>query len=116
MAMEENTYQALADAALGRIEHAFEDVDANDVDCERSGDVVTLTLKGGRKCVVNTQRPTRQLWLAANARAWHFGWDEQAKRWLDDKGQTNPDGSPVDLFGEVRRIVRETSGVDVDLA
>ena len=114
--MDERAYQHLADAAFRKIEDALKDVDPDDVDLERAGDVVTLTLKGGKKCVVNTQRPTRQIWLAANARAWHFGWDEQAKRWLDDKGQTNPDGSPVDLFGEVRRIVRETSGVDVDLA
>jgi CyaY protein len=113
--MEENAYQHLADAAFRRIEAAFADVDANDVDCERAGDVVTLTLKGGKKCVVNTQRPTRQIWLAANARAWHFAWDDAAKRWLDDKGQTNPDGTPIDLFGALRRIVRESSGVDVDL-
>ena len=113
--MEENAYQHLADAAFRRIEEAFKDVDAEVVDCERSGDVVTLTLKGGKKCVVNTQRPTRQIWLAANARAWHFGWNEGSKRWLDDKGQTNADGSPIDLFGAVRRIVRESSGVDIDL-
>jgi CyaY protein len=114
--MDESAYQHLADAAFRRIEEAFKDVDANDVDCERAGDVVTLTLKGGKKCVVNTQRPTRQIWLAANARAWHFGWDAEAKRWLDDKGQLNADGSPVELFGAVRKIVRESIGIDVDLA
>ena len=114
--MDESAYQHLADAAFRRIEEAFKDVDADDVDCERAGDVVTLTLKGGKKCVVNTQRPTRQIWLAANARAWHFGWDAHAGRWLDDKGQVNPDGSPVELFGAVRKIVRESSGIDVDLA
>ena len=114
--MDESAYQHLADAAFRRIEAAFADVDADDVDCERAGDVVTLTLKGGRKCVVNTQRPTRQIWLAANARAWHFGWDDRAKSWLDDKGEKNADGTPVELFGAVRRIVRESSGIDVELA
>ena len=114
--MDDSAYQHLADAAFRRIEEAFKDIDADDVDCERAGDVVTLTFKGGKKCVVNTQRPTRQIWLAANARAWHFGWDEGAKRWLDDKGQLNPDGSPVELFGAVRTIVRESIAIDVDLA
>jgi CyaY protein len=114
--MDERAYQHLADTALARIEKAFRDVDPDDVDCERSGDVVTLTLKGGKKCVVNTQRPTRQIWLAANARAWHFAWDEGAKTWVDDKGQRNGDGSPVELFGSVQRIVRESSGLEVDLA
>ncbi len=114
--MEENAYQHLADAAFRHIEKAFADVDADDVDCERAGDVVTLTLKGGKKCIVNTQRPTRQIWLAANARAWHFEWDAKAERWLDDKGEKNADGSRVELFGTLTRIVRESSGIDVDLS
>ena len=114
--MEESAYQHLADAAFRRIETAFKDVDPDDVDCERAGDVLTLTFKGGARCVVNTQRPTRQMWLAANARAWHFGWEETAKKWLDDKGQKNADGTPLDLFGAVARIVRESAGIDVGLA
>ena len=114
--MDETTYQKLADLAFRAIGDAFEDVDAELVDCEIAGDVVTLTLPGAKRCIINTQRPTRQIWLAANARAWHFTWDDGAKRWLDDKGQTNADGSPVDLFGAVKRIVRESSGIDVDLA
>jgi CyaY protein len=114
--MEESAYQHLADAAFRRIEAAFADVDAEEVDCERAGDVVTLTLKGGKKCVVNTQRPTRQIWLAANARAWHFDWDSGAERWLDDKGQTNADGSRVELFGAVRKVIHDALGIDVDLA
>ena len=114
--MDERAYQHLADAALGRIENALRDVDAEDVDCERAGDVVTLTFRGGKKCVVNTQRPTRQIWLAANARAWHFAWDEGASRWVDDKGEKNPDGAPLELFGAVRRIVKEAAGVELAFA
>jgi CyaY protein len=112
--MDERAYQHLADATFRRIEDALKDVDADQVDLDRAGDVITLTFKGGKKCIVNTQRPTRQIWLAANARAWHFDWDAAAGRWLDDKKQTNADGSPVELLGSLRRIVREASGVDVD--
>lgn len=105
--MEESRYQKLADEALHGIESMLEEVDAEDVDVERSGDVLTLTFKNGKKCVVNTQRPTRQIWLAANARAWHFGWDDANARWLDDKGQG------VELLGQVASIVKETSGIVV---
>ena len=105
--MDESRYQQLADDALRKIESMLEDVDADDVDVERSGDVITLTFRDKKKCVVNTQRPTRQIWLAANARAWHFGYDEPSKRWLDDKGQG------VELFARIAAIVKEHAGIDV---
>ena len=106
-AMDETTYQKLADQAFLAIGDAFENVDADLVDCEVAGDVVTLTLPGAKRCIVNTQRPTRQIWLAANSRAWHFSYDEAARRWLDDKGRGD------DLFGTIARIVKEGAGVDV---
>lgn len=105
--MDEISYQKLADEAFRAIGDAFENVDSELVDCEVAGDVVTLTLPGGRKCVVNTQRPTRQIWLAANARAWHFSWDAAARRWVDDKGRDD------DLFATIARVVKEGAGVDV---
>ena len=105
--MDDKQYQHLADDALKHIETMLEDVDADDVDIERAGDVVTLTFKDKKKCVINTQRPTRQLWLAANARAWHFNYDSSSKRWFDDKGEG------VELFTHVAAIVKAGAGVDV---
>lgn len=105
--MDESRYQQLADVAFRKIESMLEDVDADDVDVERAGDVITLTFRDKKKCVVNTQRPTRQIWLAANARAWHFGYDEAAERWMDDKGQG------IELFVRIAEIVKEHAGVDL---
>lgn len=105
--MDESRYQQIADETFKKLESMLEDVDADDVDVERSGDVVTLTFKDGKKCVANTQRPTRQIWLAANARAWHFSWDAGASRWMDDKGQG------VELFQKIAEIVQEHAGVTV---
>lgn len=105
--MDEQQYQHLADDAFKKIEGMFEEIDADDVDCERAGDVITLTMRGGKKCIVNTQRPTKQIWLAANARAWHFSFDEQAKRWKDDKGQG------LELFETIAKVAKDTAGVDV---
>jgi CyaY protein len=59
---------------------------------------------------VNTQRPARQIWLAADARAWHFSWDPATRRWLDDKGRGD------DLFATIGRIVKDAVGVDVAFA
>jgi len=105
--LDERTYQRLADDAFRAIGDAFEHVDPELVDCEVAGDVVTFTLRGGPKCVVNTQRPTRQIWLAANARAWHFSWDETSRRWIDDKGRGD------ELYATIARIVKDGAGLDV---
>jgi CyaY protein len=105
--MDEATYEKLVGAAFRAIGDAFEDVDPELVDFDSAGDVVTLTMRGGKKCVVNTQRPARQIWLAANARAWHFSWDEAQRRWLDDKGRGE------DLYGTLARIIKEGAGIEV---
>ena len=105
--MDERTYQKLADMAFRAIGDAFDDVDPEAVDCEFAGDVVTLTMRGGQKCVVNTQRPARQIWLAANARAWHFSWDEARQAWLDDKGRGD------ELYATIADVVKQATGVGV---
>lgn len=105
--MDDKRYQELASEVFRAIEDLFEDVDAEDVDLDRAGDVLTLTFKGGKKAIVNTQRPTRQIWLAANARAWHFDFDEAGARWVDDKGQG------VELVGQIKTIVKETAGIEL---
>ncbi|MDB4940936.1 MAG: Frataxin CyaY, facilitates iron supply for heme synthesis or Fe-S cluster assembly [Labilithrix sp.] len=108
--MDESRYQQLADVALRRIETMLEEVDADDVDIDRSGDVLTLTFASKKKAVINTQRPTRQIWVAANARAWHFGFEEGGDgggRWVDDKGQG------VELFQQIAAIVKESAGLDL---
>ena len=101
--MDDAAYQKLADSTFRRLEDLLADVDAEDVDLERAGDVLTLTFKNRVKCVINTQRPTRQIWLAAAAHAWHFSHDGQ--RWVDDKQPKN------ELFATVARIVKDQSGL-----
>lgn len=108
--MDESTYQKLADEAFRVIDDAFEDVDPDIVDCEIAGDVVTLAIRGGGKCIVNTQRPTRQIWLAASARAWHFSWDAARKCWVDDKGRGD------ELYATIARVVKQATGADVTFA
>jgi len=105
--MDETRYQTLADSALRRIERALGDHDPDEIDCELAGDVLSLTFKSGKKCIVNTQRPTRQLWVAANARAWHFSYDEAKDAWLSDKDAT------IELFAQIAAIVKEAAGAVV---
>lgn len=105
--MDETRYLRLAQDVFKRIGDALEEVDPSDVDLDGTSDVQNLTLKDGVRCVVNTQRPTRQIWLAARARAWHFDFDEASGRWLDDKG------TGAELFATLAQIVKEGAGIDV---
>ena len=105
--MNESHYLKLADTTFRTITDAFEHVDPDDVDVYSAGDVLTLAFRNGAKCVINTQRPTRQIWLAANARAWHFDYDEAGARWIDDKGRGD------ELLARVQAIVKENAGLDV---
>ncbi|GAC1351798.1 MAG: iron donor protein CyaY [Polyangiales bacterium] len=105
--MDESTYQQRVADAFRRIEDAMEEVDTTDVDLTFAGDVLSLTLKSGVRCVVNTQRPTRQIWLAARANAWHFSFDASTSSWLDDKGRGD------ELFATIAKIIQAESGLVV---
>lgn len=104
--MDENRYLELAQQTFRRIVDLFDRVDVEDADVESTGDVITITWRDRTKCVVNTQRPVRQIWLAGGDRAWHFEWDETRQAWLDDKGRGD------ELFGTIRAIAKR-HGIDV---
>jgi CyaY protein len=105
--VEESVFQELAGDVFRAVGDALENVDSDLVDYESTGDVVTLTLRRGQKCVVNTQRAARQIWLAASTQAWHFSWDPSAQKWLDDRGRGD------ELLATIASVVREASGVDL---
>jgi CyaY protein len=103
--LDESHYLRLAHDVFRKLVDGFESIDIDDADLDVAGDVVTITFATGRKCIVNTQRPVRQIWLAGGQRAWHFSFDEASGRWLCDKG------SGDELFATVARIVTEAAGV-----
>jgi CyaY protein len=102
---DEADYFRHAEAAFKRIDAALGDLDVDLVDLERAGDVITLTFAGGKRCVVNTQRPTRQIWVAASSRGWHFRFD--GAHWVDEKD------AGVELFATLTGIVKDHTKLDV---
>ena len=107
MCVDERAYLHLADKTFKRLLDALDDVDPEDVDVDSAGDVITIVLRGGKKCVMNTQRPVRQIWLAGGARAWHFSWDEAGQRWVDDKNGAD------ELFATVAKLVRDATQIEL---
>ena len=84
--MDESLYHARAAATFRTLLDLFDDIDPDQADVESSGDVISIAYANGKRCIINTQRPTRQLWLAADDRAWHFSFDEARGQWFDDRG------------------------------
>jgi CyaY protein len=107
--IDEQRYTHLADAVFRRVQDALTDVDVDEIDSDFAGDVLTITFKNGVRCVLNTQRPARQMWLAAKARAWHFSYDADKDRWFEDK---HPE---AELFSTLATIIREQSGRELRL-
>lgn len=104
--MDEHEFEACVASAWRSILDLFEDVDADDADVESAGDVIRIDCKGGRRIVLNTQRPARQIWLAGGTAAYHFSYDAASACWLDDKGRG-------ELFATLASLLREATGIDV---
>src|SRR5688572_24786218 len=104
--MDDRSYEQRVAETFRRVLDLFEDVDASEADVESTGDVLRIDLPGGRRVILNTQRPVHQLWLAGGQSAWHFSYDEPGAHWADDKGRG-------ELFAILRQIVRETGGPEL---
>ena len=68
-------YQRLAAQLLAGIEATTDrwlQDDVIDIDTQRSGGLLELSLPGGSKIVVNTQPPLHEIWLAARSGGHHF--------------------------------------------
>jgi CyaY protein len=107
--MDESTYLARADRTFKRVMDAFDAIDPDVAEAFMAADVLTIAFGNGVRCVLNTQRPVRQLWCAARASAWHFDYDEAGDRWVSDK---NP---AQELFSVLREIVQREAGVALGL-
>ena len=103
--MDEARYLELAKRCLDTVLTAFDEVDIEDADVEPAGDVIKIRFGDGGTCVLNTQRPARQMWLAADAHAWHFDWNDAAGEWRDHKTDS-------ELHATIRSIAR-SHGVEL---
>ena len=85
-ALSDNEFHRLAHAVLAQVEatvdHWLED-DVIDIDSQRTGGLLELSLPGGSKIIINTQPPLHELWLAARAGGHHYR--HVAGRWLDTR-------------------------------
>ncbi len=107
--MDETQYNQLVAVAFGTLLRALDKVDPDVLDADSTGDMVTVTSAAGQKVVVNTQRATRQIWVAGKGLGLHFSLAPDG-RWMDDKGKG------VELFAFVADAVETISGVQLEWA
>ncbi len=107
--MDEARYNQLVSAAFQTLLRALDKVDPDLLDADSTGDMVTVTSASGQKVVVNTQRATRQIWVAGKGLGLHFSFEPEG-RWMDDKGKG------IELFAFVADAVETVSGVRLDVA
>ena len=70
--LTDSEFDKLADAQLNRLYKALMDFDPDEVEAELAMGVLSLTVQNQHKVVINSHRAARQIWMAAQRKAWHF--------------------------------------------
>lgn len=105
--MTETEFEALAGAALGALESAFE-AGAPDVDVQTKGSgVLEIEFEDGSKMVINRHGAAREIWVAAKSGGFHFRHD--GSKWRDTRDGT-------ELFAAVSKLVSQQAGRSVALS
>lgn len=80
--MTETEFLEASEALMQAVENAVDEAGL-DVECDRSGNVLTIEGDSGEQVVINRHGPTLQMWLATRKGGRHF--EEKDGRWLDTR-------------------------------
>lgn len=87
MTNDESSFRQVVAATLKKIAADVDAIEADGFDSRLADGVFQVDFEAGGTFVLSQQVPTRELWLSANAHAWHFRADE-AGRWPErDRGE-----------------------------
>ena len=70
--LTDSEFDKLADVQLKKLYKALMDYDPDEVEAEFSLGVLSLTVHNRHKVIINSHRAARQIWMAAQRKAWHF--------------------------------------------
>ncbi len=107
--MDEKEFMRLADACLARAAAWLEGLDPDEVDYTAGDGVVTIEFADGARFVLNRQQAAQQVWLAAEAAGFHYGWDDGSKSWREEKDRH-------ELFARMAKLIASRLGHPVDAA
>lgn len=79
--MDEHSFRHAVWSALSDLARQVDEIDSDAFDARLTDGVFQVDFEDGSVFVLSQQVPARELWLSANARAWHFrpddGWRER---------------------------------------
>lgn len=86
--IDESAFRQTVSRALRNLLDQFDAIDSDDLDNRLSEGVLQTDFEGGGVFVLSQQVPTRELWLSAFSRAWHFRFESGPEasagaRWLE---------------------------------
>ena len=104
--MTESEFLQHSDALFAYIEDQI-DEGGWDLDCQFSGNVLTLEANDGSQIIVNRHMPNQELWIAAKSGGYHFA--ERDGQWLATR-----DGS--EFFTVLSEALSTAAGEEVVIA
>ena len=105
--MDPHEFSRLSSACIDRVIAWLDAFDPDELDYESADGVVTLEFADRQRFVLNRQAGNHQMWFAAGVRAFHYDWNPETERWLDDR-----DGH--ELFEKIAQVVGDKLGRSVD--
>lgn len=70
--MDEGDFRKEVGDVLHRLLNQVDEIESDDLDARLSEGNLVVSFESGGTVMLSQQTPTRELWLSANLRAWHF--------------------------------------------
>lgn len=105
--MTESEFLQHTDALFAHIEDAI-DAGGWDLDCQPSGNVLTIEADSGEQVIINRHMPTQELWIAAKSGGYHFA--------CRDDGQWRAARDGSEFFAVLSQALSAASGGAVYIA
>jgi len=86
--MTDTEFMDRSEALLLAVEEACDRINETtdtDLDCQRTGGMLTLVFANRSQIIVNLQKPLHEVWLAARSGGYHYKFNSE--KWMDTKGQ-----------------------------
>lgn len=104
--LSEDEYVTLAQKELNDIIRALDELSADELSCELENDIITIEFDDDEiSYVINSHRAARQIWMAADRKAWHFDWNEDEETWVSSK-------SDEELWSTIRHVLSKRLDAD----